>query len=216
MIYTPDSIHAFLFDLDGTLLDSREVYWRASVEAFRSVLKKDPPPGALDQIMRMTTDDFLDLYAAGDQREALGMAIQESLERLFPQAKLFSGMEVVLPALKAAGMRTAVVTSQSRAETEASRQVIRVDAWIDVWVCADDVAHPKPDPEPIRTALARLRVAPGEAVMIGDTSFDLLSGRAAGTKTGLACWGAANVQDLAELKPDFLFSRPEDIPILVH
>ncbi|MEJ2759872.1 MAG: HAD-IA family hydrolase, partial [Anaerolineales bacterium] len=82
---------------------------------------------------------------------------------------------------------------------------------IKVWVGADDAHSPKPDPAPILLALDLLDCAPEEAVMIGDTYFDMEAGRSAGVKIGAVLWGEVDRDRLFSYKPDFLFETAEEL-----
>jgi pyrophosphatase PpaX len=77
------------------------------------------------------------------------------------------------------------------------------------------VERVKPDPEPVKAALSALQTAAPEAVMIGDSIYDLKAGRAAGTKVGAAAWGAADLAHLLTFEPDFVFQTPQDLRIFL-
>jgi pyrophosphatase PpaX len=215
MTNTTTKFNAILFDLDGTLLDSREAYYQSFKNAFHIVLGMELKPEDRDRYMSLPTTTFLDLYASGEQRIRLEEEMTIGLNRIFPIAKLFQGMDYLLPTLRDAGCRLAVVTSQNQPEMDLSRRVLKIDHWIDAWICVDDSSQPKPHPEPVKIALHRLDARPEEAIMIGDTIYDLMAGRNAGVRTGAACWGAANPQALIDMHPDYVFYQPEDLMALV-
>jgi len=75
-------------------------------------------------------------------------------------------------------------------------------------VAADDVREPKPHPEPVRAALGGLGVDPGPDVLfVGDSPWDVRSGKAAGVRTAGALWGPYDRMDLEDAGPDFLLSE---------
>lgn len=84
----------------------------------------------------------------------------------------------------------------------------------DVVVGADDVTHPKPHPEPVQVALERLGASASDAVFVGDSRHDLVSGRAAGVKTAAALWGPFDRSHLADLEPDYWLETPRDLSLL--
>ena len=80
-------------------------------------------------------------------------------------------------------------------------------------MCADEVEHPKPDPEPVCLALRRLGLADAanQVVFVGDSPYDLRSGRSAGTHTAAALWGPFSREVLAAEEPDFYLDGLEDV-----
>jgi HAD superfamily hydrolase (TIGR01509 family) len=202
---------AILFDLDGTLLDSQPVYARVLEITFQEVFGRQVPEEDAMRHMTLPTGDFLDLYAQGSERAYMEETFRVHLERIFPEVRMFAAFDEILPALKQAGKRMAVVTSQSRPEMELSRQILKIDAWIDAWVCVEDSRLPKPDPQPVQVALSRLGVSPDEALMVGDSPVDLQSGRTAGVKVAAAAWGRRSFDGLLKLNPDCVFYHPREL-----
>ena len=66
-----------------------------------------------------------------------------------------------------------------------------------------DVQRPKPDPEPVMLSLASLDLAAPDALLVGDSLYDLLAGRAAGVDTAAALWGPFDRERLAEGRPNY-------------
>jgi len=209
-------IKAVLFDLDATLMDSRELYNQAYALAFREVLGVELSHEDRIRFMRLPTTDFLAMYAQGEQHTLLETCMKTHVDRLIPQARLFSGAEQVLEALKAAGICLGVVTSQNGGEMAVSREVLQLDRLIDAWVSVDDVDNPKPHPDPVLEALRRVGVVADQAVMVGDSLWDLQSGRAAGALTGAALWDALDPQEMLAFEPDFVFKQPDDVLSLIR
>jgi pyrophosphatase PpaX len=82
---------------------------------------------------------------------------------------------------------------------------------MDVLVSCDDVARPKPDPEPVHRALEWLGVGADDVVFVGDSLHDLHCGHAAGVRTAAALWGPFTRDDLAAGDPDFWLEAPADL-----
>ena len=66
-----------------------------------------------------------------------------------------------------------------------------MERYFDTIVTCDDTDKHKPDPEPVNIALERLGSRPEEAVMIGDSIFDILCAKGAGVKSVLVSWALA-------------------------
>lgn len=169
-----------LFDLDGVLVDSYEVWFhvvraaalhfgapevtRASFapgwgQGIASDLERWYPGRSLDEVEHYYTAHFLD-HAAH--------------LRVDPDA------EPVLSALREAGLPTALVTNTPGPLARAI--VERAGLGLDAIVGGTDVPNAKPAPDVVLAAAARLGVAPAESVMVGDTEFDRAAARAAGAR----------------------------------
>jgi pyrophosphatase PpaX len=208
---TKQPFSVVLFDLDATLANSRPVYERAFSLTFQEVMGMELGEHERQQFMGLPTIDFLLQYAEGEQLEILARTLAKNVTMLMPQVKLFAGLDEVLLKYHQAGIRMGVVTSQNREECFFTRKALNIDPWIHIWVTVEDVEHPKPDPQPVLTALAGLQAAGNQAIMIGDSIYDLKAGRAAGTRVGAAAWGAGDLDSLVAFQPEFLFHTPQEL-----
>jgi pyrophosphatase PpaX len=107
------------------------------------------------------------------------------------------------------------VTSKLRDGTRRGLALAELEGAFRVIVCADDVEHPKPHPEPVRKALELLDAPAEGAVFIGDARPDLQCGRAAGVRTAAALWGPFHRAHLADLEPDYWLEQPADVARLL-
>jgi len=100
--------------------------------------------------------------------------------------------------LQAAGIRTAVDTTDDRRATEQALQLLGIAELVDWSACGDDVLPSKPSPDRLLMTCQRLNVPAVRTVMVGDTAFDLLMGRQArvGLTVGVLT-GAGNRATLA-------------------
>jgi pyrophosphatase PpaX len=212
---TKQQFSAVLFDLDATLADSRPVYEEGFALTFREVLGVELEEHERQQYMGLPTIHFLLQYAEGEQLEILARTLAKNVKLLMPQVKLFAGLDEVLSKYHQAGIRMAVVTSQNREECLLTRVALNIDQWIHVWVTVEDVERPKPDPQPVLAALAGLQTAAGQALMVGDSIYDMKAGRAAGTRVGAAAWGAGDLASLIALKPEYVFHTPQELLFLL-
>jgi len=98
---------------------------------------------------------------------------------------VFEGVPGALQAMRAHGWRLACVTNKPREFTLPLLDRADLARWLDAVVCGDEVEHRKPHPEIVRLACARLGVATGQAVMVGDSANDVEAARAAGVRVVL-------------------------------
>jgi phosphoglycolate phosphatase-like HAD superfamily hydrolase len=178
-----------LFDLDGVLVDSRDAVLAtlagvATAALGRRVTVADLPPDA-------ATTPRVEVLAG------LGVAEPDALCEIWwepalataPAPRVFPGALDGLMAIKDAGLATGLVTLQPRSRLPWLLAPVVLDL-LDVTVCREDAA-PKPAPDGVLLALAKLGVAPFEAVFVGDTAGDTAAARAAGVTPVGAGWGYA-------------------------
>lgn len=202
---------ACLFDLDGTLVDSAPDL-AAAANRMRAALGLPPLPvervaafvgkGIPMLVRRALVDDL-----AGGADEALvarALPIYEACyaEESGRQSVVYDGVREGLAALRAAGIPLGVVTNKAARFTgDLLRQLDLLPAF-GVVVSGDTVAARKPDPLPVRHAAERLGVAPGEALMIGDSANDVAAARAAGCPVWCVSYGYREGATLESLAAD--------------
>lgn len=205
------ALRAVLLDFDGTFLDSVELVLAAFRHTF-TVHHGAPPPDEawlrgigtplLTQLRELArpeddVDELLETYR--------GYALEHH-DRL---ARPFEGMPEAVRDLRERGLKLAIVTSKRRIGiARGLRPSGMLDAF-DVWVCPEDVTHPKPHPESVLSALDQLGVEPADAIFVGDSPHDMKAGRAAGVPTGAARWGPFDDATLAACTPDHWLDDPE-------
>jgi pyrophosphatase PpaX len=207
-------IKGVIFDLDGTLVDSRDADLGALSQAYEQMTGERL---SLDQLSH-----FFGVASEEAARQLVGERARELLERwstiyhatLEDSIHFFPGVLDIVREIHERGMHLAVVTLQTRQEMNETRKVIQLDEWIDVWVALDDTTLPKPSPEPVLLALEKLNLPPEHSVMIGDSIKDMQAGRAAGLRIGAALWGAIDAEKLLATRPDYTFSQPDDLRML--
>jgi len=195
------------FDLDGTLADTVELILCSFRHTMATHLGETPPDEAwISTLGTPLRDQLLDF--ARDPDEAVAMletysvfqqGVHDEMVRPFPGA-----LEVVRE-LASRGSRLAVVTSKRGAVARRTMEVCGLWDAIELVVSADDVVRGKPDPEPVRRAMASLGLEgrPEDVLFVGDSPFDLRAGRAAGTRTAAVSWGPFARHRLEAEAPDY-------------
>lgn len=210
---TPGS---YLFDLDGTLIDSIELILRSFRHTLRTHRGVVPPDEAwlagvgtpLRAQLHSFTDDPSEIDEMLTTYREYNLAHHDEMVRSFP------GTRAALLALRSGGAKLAVVTSKARNGMDRGLLVCGLEGLFDALVAADDVSKHKPDPEPVLRALQLLDADPNRTVFIGDSPHDMVAGRRAGVRTAAALWGPFSRSDLEPHAPDFWLMRPADIETL--
>lgn len=175
---------AVMFDVDGTLLDSRDAILDSYREATREVLGREYPAttGEAKAVLQLRALEVIALLADGDpaRERLLSDAYHAAYERLQSSAVPYSGALDALGALRSAGLRVAVVTSKSRSRLELDLARTGLAPLVDASIAGDEVRRGKPDPEPLLAGLRALDARAGAALYVGDSPVDVASARAAG------------------------------------
>ena len=203
----------FLFDLDGTLIDSVELILRSYRHTLRTHRGVEPPDelwlkglGTPIRVqLRQWTDDPAEIDAMAQTYTTYNLEHHDALVRPY------DGIVSAVTRLRERGKRLGLVTSKVRSTALRGLRLAGIADAFDVIVGADEVVHPKPHPEPVLTALERLGVGREDAVFIGDARHDMVCGRAAGVATAAALWGPFDRAHLEDLDPDYWLERPEDL-----
>ena len=201
---------AVLFDLDGTLIDSGAIILASFRHATQTVLRREIPDAELAALVGGSNihDQMRSIDAA--QVEELVRVYREHNEPLHDDLEAFEGIEHVLAQLKREGRRLGIVTAKRRKTVELAFAVLPLERYFDVVVTSDMTERHKPDPEPVLTALERLGAGPAEAAFVGDSPFDVASGKAAGVFTVAVAWGNIHpIENLAEA--DVLVESPAQL-----
>jgi HAD superfamily hydrolase (TIGR01509 family) len=205
---------AALFDFDGTLTPSLPLWLKAFRHGLESLGHEFADADVVGDLFNRGwehTVSSLKVDPTDLQRE-----VYARLRDAFDAAELFPESIAILSACRRAHIQTALVTSAPRFILDHVMPRLGLNDVFDQIVTADDVRQFKPHPEPIFAALAALSRAPHEAVMIGDSTADVLAGKAAGTATALFLTEAhADFHDLEALRataPDHIFSHHRELP----
>ena len=203
----------FLFDLDGTLLDSV----RLILDSYHYTTDRHGLPRRTDAEWLAGLGTPLRVQFQDSIRPDLSMEQLVATYREFnlshhdAMARAYPGVVEVLRQLRSRGIRFGLVTSKNQHGARLGLKLMGIEEEFEVVVGSDDVVDPKPHPEPVLKALERMRVGTGEAVYIGDSVHDMESGRAAGVRTAGVLWGPFTRPELERTKPDYWLERPEQL-----
>ena len=211
-------IRTVLFDLDGTLIDSV----RLILDSYHHTLAAHGlPPRTDDEWLAGVGTPLTAQFAAWghdpDTLQALIATYREyNLKHHDRMVTVYPGVVDVVRTLKEEGVATGLVTSKNRTGAVRGLTLVRLEALMDVLVCADEVENPKPHPEPVEKAVRLLDADLGATVYVGDSIHDMHSGRAAGVRTAAVLWGPFGRSHLEGAQPDYWLERPEDLLTLVR
>jgi len=199
-----------VFDVDGTLVDSREILKRASDAAFIELGLIPPPYDELRQIVGLSLREGLAQLAGGqppERVEALVAHYKSSFSGLRREPgfvePLYAGAADLLTRLKAQDWRIAMATGKSRRGVET---IIEMHCWADLFDsthCADD-GPGKPHPAMLLEAMHALDARREDTIMVGDTSHDIRMAQAAGVRAVGVSWGFHTREELEACDPAYI------------
>lgn len=204
----------FIFDWDGTLVDSAGKIVDAMSAA---ITELGLPPRSADEIRNIIglglPEALRRLY--GDASEAALSALRERYVNYFLEldqqpCSHFEGAFELLEGLRARGQLLAVATGKSRRGLQRALAQTGWSGLFDATRCADETRS-KPDPLMLQELLAELSVQPWQAVMIGDTEYDLAMAEAAGIDRIGVSFGAHAPERLQRYRPWRIVDRLEEV-----
>jgi len=185
---------AFLFDVDGTLIDSVDLHAKAWQEALAHFGFSVPYNDVRAQIGK-GGDQLLPVFVPADELDGIGARIEKYRGDLFkrsylPQVKPFPRVRDLFLRIRRAGQRIALASSANSSEVDHYKNLLNVDGLVDVQTSSSDVDCSKPCPDVFEVALQRLGADPARAIVIGDTPYDAIAARHAGLRAiGVLCGG---------------------------
>lgn len=211
-------LRAVLFDFDGTLTDSLPLWVRAYHIALDAFGLKLSDAEVLRRCFFRDWRDVADDLGVCTESE-LKRAVDRGLEQAFLSAVLFPQARRIIEQCRERNLQTALVTSSPRSLIGTVAQRLDVHHLFDFTICGDEVTNYKPHPEPVLRTLEVLACAPREAIMIGDSTADVLAGKAAGTRTALFMpHDHHRFHDTTRLRasePDVIFDDLDQLPSLL-
>jgi phosphoglycolate phosphatase len=196
----------YLFDLDGTLVDSLP-----DIAASANFVRRqyNLPEVPLESVMGMVGDGLVTL---------LKRALEHRAEEVFDEAiklyrthyhgqcvrmtTVYPGVRECLAAWSDAGHPLAVVTNKPSLFANKILEHLELSRWLPVVIGGDTLSVRKPDPSPVWTALDQLGVGRERGLMVGDSVGDIQAGRAAGIRTAAALFGYQPEADLRGARAD--------------
>lgn len=207
---------AFLFDLDGTLLDTHDLILESMQHAVKEVLRKEIPPERLmakvgqplsTQMWDFTSDQVL-------HDELLRVYREYNAIKHDGMVRPFDGVEDTLKLLRQEGYPLGVVTSKRHEAAMQGLELFGLNAYLDCMIGSDDWPEHKPHPGPVIHGADLLGVDPKECIYVGDSPYDMQSGNGAGCKTAAALWGMFSESVLLAEYPDYACADIRDVPCL--
>jgi phosphoglycolate phosphatase len=211
-------IDTLLFDLDGTLIDSRLDLANAVNHAARTIGKPEHTEAEITPHvgngLRVLLAGVLGETGESDLDRAVSAFSSFYDAHCMDWTELYPGVADFLASWRNRKKIAVVTNKPERFAVKIVKQLGLGDD-IAVVVGGDTLPERKPHPAPVLTALARLQAGAAGALMIGDGVPDMLAGQSAGVRTCLAQYGFGFHPQSLDLEPDFMIRRFTELKEIV-
>lgn len=205
-------IECVLFDLDGTIIDTNELI----ISSFMHALKENGlAPITREEIiphMGTTLQHQMKVFSGLEDADVLVKSYRsynavhhDELIRSFPH------VNETMEELSRRGIKMGIVTTKIRPSTLKALEMFDLLKYMDTIVTVSDVTEPKPHPEPVLTAVRNLGVDPRKTLMVGDSTVDIQSAKAAGVYAVGVSWSLKGEETLRKYDPDYIIHDMKDI-----
>lgn len=220
---TDKQIKAVIFDLDGTLLDTLDDLTDAVNHALNALGREGLSRERVRRFVGNGVPKLIEralFYTECGNEESGGerpRSFDECL-RLFTRyydnhnadkTKPYNGIADMINAVKAQGIKTAIVTNKYDGAAQALKS--RFFGGIDVAVGTSDDIRPKPATDGVDKAFGMLGVDAARSVYVGDGETDVATARNCGMRVIAVSWGFRDRDVLESLKPDIIIDDPSEI-----
>lgn len=203
-----------ILDIDGTLVDTNYQHSIAWHRAFR----RHGIPIAIwrihrhigmggDQVIAALTDEQTEKDMGDEIREAE----KQEYGKLIGEVEPMAGARELIDELKRRGHRVVFASSAKEDEVEHYLDLLEARDTLDAWTTSADVESTKPAPDLVHAALDKVDGKPDEAVLIGDTPWDVKAAEQAGVPTLAVLTGGFAIEELTESGAAAVFESVDEL-----
>ena len=188
-----------IFDIDGTLCDSNYQHALAWYQAFRQH-DVQLPVWELHRHLGMGGDQFVAAVAGDEAEKEIGDEVRAAHDAIYmtmiQSVGVFDGARELLEDLKGDGFRVVLASSAKQREVDHYLDLLDGRDLADDWTTSDDVEQTKPEPDLVLAA--REKLGGGDAVMVGDTPWDIEAARRSDVPTIAVLTGGFSEAELRD------------------
>lgn len=205
-----------LFDLDGTLINTNNLI----IKSFKYTLKKHLNIMEDEkEIVKYFGEPLITTLKRYDEKNA--EALVDTYRRYNSEmhdklTQEIDGVQEAIHSMKEMGIIVGVVTSKKRITAERGLKLFNLFDYMDIIVTPEDTNKHKPDGEPILKACEMLNINPNEVLYVGDSHYDILCGKNAGTKTCIVKYTALDLKELYTYNPDYAVDSLTEIVDIIN
>jgi len=195
-----------VLDLDGTLVDTNYHHALSWYRAFRR-FEITIPVWRLHRHVGMGGDKFVAAVAGDEVEDRHGDELRDTWEQLFDEmideVAPLEGVRGLVVALKDRGHEVVLASSSVQKHFDRFIDLLEIRDDVDGWTTKDDVEASKPEPDLVQAAMGKVKS--DQAVMLGDTPWDVEAARKAGVETVCLITGGFSEHELLEAGASAVF-----------
>ena len=207
-------INTVLFDFDGTLVNTNDVIVASWQHTYMHYLGREESPEKItacfgEPLLLTMAREFPDVNPE-ESAEVYRSYQRENADEL---VKIFPGIKELLETLKEKSIRMAIVTSRTRESAMRYMNMFGISSYFEDMVTCEDTDIHKPNPEPILFCLEKLGITADEAIMVGDSLFDIKCANNAGVKSVMVDWRITcdSSSPIEDAVIDYSIKSPEEL-----
>ncbi|MDA3810696.1 MAG: HAD-IA family hydrolase [Spirochaetaceae bacterium] len=204
----------YLFDVDGTLLDTTELIFQSFLNTCRKYANFEIKREEVYKHIGIPLRTQLELYLGKKSDTEYEDLFNE--HRLYQQSiykktlKAYSGVVEGLAKLKEKDVQMGVVSSRTRDSLDRYLKYVGIFDLFSVISTPEITKNHKPHPEPVLWALEQFGAKAADTIFIGDATVDIKSGNSAGVDTAFVSWGHNSIEDIKS-EPDYIVNHFDEL-----
>jgi HAD superfamily hydrolase (TIGR01509 family) len=203
-----------ILDVDGTLVDTNYHHAIAWFRAFRRHFLT-LQVWRIHRHIGMGGDQLVAALAGDEVEERLGDSIRDAESELYREligeVQAMEGSRQLIEDLKDAGNAVVLASSAKEWEVQHYLELLGAAEMVDAWTTSDDVERTKPEPDLVRAAMEKVGGRPEEAMLIGDTVWDVEAAHRAGVEALAVLTGGFSEQELSDAGARDVFTSVEEL-----
>jgi HAD superfamily hydrolase (TIGR01509 family) len=203
-----------ILDVDGTLVDTNYHHAIAWFRAFRRHFLT-LQVWRIHRHIGMGGDQLVAAIAGDEVEERLGDSIREAESELYREligeVQPMEGSRRLIEDLREADNKVVLASSAKEWEIEHYLELLDAKEIVDAWTTSDDVEQTKPEPDLVHAALDKVGGRPEDAMLIGDTVWDVEAAHRAGVETLAVLTGGFSEQELRDAGAREVFTSVEEL-----
>jgi HAD superfamily hydrolase (TIGR01509 family) len=203
-----------ILDVDGTLVDTNYHHAIAWFRAFRRHFLT-LQVWRIHRHIGMGGDQLVAALAGDEVEERLGDSIRDAesdlYRELIGEVQPMEGSRKLIEHLRDAGNAVVLASSAKQWEVEHYLELLDAKEIVDAWTTSDDVEQTKPQPDLVHAALDKVDGRPEDAMLIGDTVWDVEAAHRAGVETLAVLTGGFSEQELSDAGAREVFTSVEEL-----
>lgn len=201
-------VKGFVFDVDGTLVNSNIYHvecWQKAFEAIGIKVEKVVIQNLIGKGARQIVDEVLGKSSEEEKKIKVIQGHTQNFEKLIFKVEAFPGLLELFQEIKKPGLSIALATSTKAQFVEHYLKRFKIKSFVEAYTTVEEVTHHKPHPEVFLKASEKIGLSANEVIAVGDSVWDIQAAKRGGIKVVALLTGGISRESLLKEKPDWLF-----------